>query len=195
MHRVWKQAIVAALLLAPAPPAPAQFNPYAPQQNMDARLRRAWREQAVAYAGVAARGLVETEGDHAVAAIFACSPAGARKLVEFHVSGALNKLPRPQQLLQAIAQPGAGDDAVFFAVQHQSELADPDCLTAYCADPVTYALGMRPLAEGAAEVRARHLAAQPGTASGWDWRKLAILAGGVGLVGLLLWWRRSRQLA
>jgi hypothetical protein len=182
------------LLLVPGQ-ALGQFNPFAPQQNADARWRRAIREQAVAYAGAAARGLVENEGDAACAAIFACSPAGARHLAEFYSAGNLAKLPFPEKLLRAIGQTGAGDDVLFWAVQHQVQLTDPHCLEAYCLDPLQYALGLRPLEEGAAELRARRLSAQAGPPpwqSSVDAQKLALLAGGLLLVGLL-WWRSRRQ--
>src|SRR5579871_53297 len=69
-------------------------NPYA--LGIDPRVRRAWRERAVAIIGPRARDFVETQGDEAVAALFACSRPVAVKLVEFHNSGGLDKLPRPR---------------------------------------------------------------------------------------------------
>src|SRR3989442_46675 len=107
MHRASIGAIVVFFLLAPGPPLFGQYNPYAPVRppNADPRIRRAPREQAGAYAGPNPRELVETGGDEAVAAIFACSPSGARNLVQFYASGALAKLPRPPDLLRVIAVP------------------------------------------------------------------------------------------
>ena len=67
-----RRFVIVLLVLLPAE-AMAQYNPYAPQQNMDARTRRAWREQAVAYSGAEARDLVEKHGEQAVLALLACS--------------------------------------------------------------------------------------------------------------------------
>ena len=88
-----------------------QYDPYGNGANAsgpDPRLRRAYREKAVAMVGPKARDFVETQGDEAVAAIFACSKPVAAKLAEFHVSGEMGKLPRPRDLLRVIAQPRHG---------------------------------------------------------------------------------------
>ena len=79
-----------------------RFNPYGPEG--DPRMRRAYREKAVAIVGPNGRDFVETQGDEAVAAIFACSRPVAEKLAEFHASGEMAKLPRPRDLLRVIAQ-------------------------------------------------------------------------------------------
>ena len=192
-----REAMAASLLLALAPPLVAQFNPYAPfvPVNNDPRARRALRERAVAYAGAAARDFVETQGDPAVAAIFACSQAGARKLVEFNNSGKLAKLPRPADLLRVIALPGNGDDVVLYAMQHENELTDVDHFDAYLLNPLVYAYGLRRLSEGAAESRARRLSGQAAAAP-WqmtlDGRTVAV-GGGILALVLLLWWRRGRM--
>lgn len=193
MHRIMLANV---LLFLPATGALGQFNPYAPpvQVNPDPRMRRALRERAVAYAGEGSREFVETQGDAAVAAIFACSQGGARKLVEFNNSGKLAKLPRPADLLRVIAQPGNGDDVGVYAIQHANELTDVDNFDAYLLNPLEYAYALRPLSEGAAEVRARRLSAQAAWVP-WqvtlDGRAIAI-GGGVLAVVLFLWWRRSR---
>src|ERR1700693_3760970 len=78
-------------------PSGSRFDPYAP--GLDPRVRRAWREKAVAAVGPNARDFVETQGDEAVAAILGCSRPVAVQLVEFYFSGDLNKLPHPRGLL------------------------------------------------------------------------------------------------
>jgi hypothetical protein len=194
MMTSFKVTISALLLLTLAQPLVAQFDPYSgsPPINNDPRARRAMRERAVAYAGEASRDFIESLGDPAVAAIFACSQDGARKLVEFYNSGKLAKLPRPTDLLRVVAMPGHGNDVVVFAMQHEAELTDVDHFDAYLLSPLEYAYGLRKLSEGAAEARARRLSGQ---AAPWqytlDGRSVAI---GVGILGLLLllWWRSRR---
>jgi len=192
-------SITVLLLLTQGPPLFGQYNPYAPQQ-VDPRIRRAYREQAVAYAGPVARDFVETQGDEATAAILSCSQQVAKKLADFHASGQLAKMPKPRDLLRAIAF--NGDDAALWAISHQAELTDVDNLDAYCLEPLQYALGLKPLAEGAAAVRARRLSYQaavsPAPGQPWqmtlDARTLAIIGGGVVLVVLLVWWKRRRSM-
>jgi len=181
----------------------AQFNPYGNGANAngpgaDPRMRRAWREQAVAKVGPSARNLVETYGDDAVAAIFACSRPVGLKLAEFHNSGEMAMLARPHDLLWVVAQPGCGDDVAVWAMHHHHELGDVDNFNAYVLNPLEYSLGLKPLAAGAAEARARRLnqAVMTGTAWGASLspdQKLAI-AGGAGLAvigGIILWRRRQ----
>ncbi len=185
----------------------AQSNPNAP--GRDPRARRAWREQAVANVGPIARDFVETQGDEGVAALFACSKPVAIKLAQFHASGELGRLPRPRDLLVAIAIPGCGDDVALWAIGHAAELSDRDSFDAYLMSPLEYALGLKPLAAGAADVRARRLqqaaiamrpAAAP-QANGWEQMapetKLCI-AGGVFLIGavaIVMWKRRQTGIA
>ncbi|HVS39336.1 MAG TPA: hypothetical protein VMS17_27510 [Gemmataceae bacterium] len=167
----------------------------------DPRARRAWREQAVARAGPAARDFVEAMGDDAVAAVFACSPPAAAKLAEFYASGGLGRLPRPADLLRAVAQPGAGDDVCLWAMQHAGELEDADAFEAYVESPLEYALGLKPLAAGAAEARARRLnpvaAAPPAAPAALalppvSTNELILLGCGV-LILIALWVYRRRQ--
>jgi hypothetical protein len=174
-----------------------QFNPYATQQNYDARWRRALIERAVMWSGGQARALVEAHPDSAPIALLGCSRHVARKLSEFHASGGLARLPNPSQLLNTIAQAGAGDDVARWAMQHESELMDQDCFEAYCSDPLIFALNLKPLAEGGAEIRANRLSAQaamqPATTWTTDRRTLAIIAA-VGILGFLIWrWRRNQS--
>lgn len=166
--------------------------------SADPRVRRAHREAAVAKVGPSARDFVETEGDEAVAAIFACSKPVAVKLVEFYASGEMGKLPRPRELLLGIAQPGQGDDVALWAIQHAGELTDADSFDAFLISPLEYALGLKQLAAGASEVRARRLsrvgaARTSEAASLVGNRKLAIIGGAVllSIVGLVQWRRRG----
>src|SRR5438067_275801 len=107
-----------------------QFNPYVRSnpygEGADPRVRRAYRERAVAIAGPNARDFVETQGDEAVAAILACSKAVTMKLAEFYASGEMGKLPRPRDLLRVIAQRRHGDDVALWAIHHARELTDTD---------------------------------------------------------------------
>jgi hypothetical protein len=180
----------------------AQFGKGAP--GADPRTRRAWREQAVASVGPNAREFVETHGDEAVAALFACSRPVAAKLAQFHASGDLGRLPRPRDLLLAIARPGCGDDVTVWAIDHAAELADRDSFDAYLFNPLEYAMGLKALAAGAAEMRARRLqqAAMPVQpearpfASGWEElapeTKLCITVGVIliGIAAIVMWKRR-----
>lgn len=193
-----KRWLILLLVLLPPTSALAQYNPYAPVNGQsDPRVRRALREQAVAYAGPAAREFVESQGDDAVAALLACSQPVARKLAEAHTS--LSKTPKPRELFKAIAT--AGDDAALWALQHhQTELMDVDNTDAFCSEPLQYALGLKPISEGGAQVRARRLAAQTVTSptpnQQWqvtlDAPKLAVI-GGVFVVVLLCLWLRKRR--
>jgi hypothetical protein len=180
----------------------AQFGNRPP--GADPRARRAAREQVVASIGPIARDFVETHGDEAVAALFACSKPVAVKLAAFHACGDLAKLPRPRDLLLAIARPGCGDDVTVFAISHVAELADRDAFDAYLINPLEYAMGLKPLATGAAEMRARRLQqaampirSEPQSANGWDAMapetKLCVTGGVflIGVVAIMLWRRRQ----
>ncbi|HYV36635.1 MAG TPA: hypothetical protein VE988_13080 [Gemmataceae bacterium] len=178
---------------------PAQFNPYGKGLTVygpdaDPRVRRAYREKAVAFVGPSGRNFVEAYGDEAVAAIFACTRPVAVKLAEFHNCGEMGKLPRPVGLLLVIAQPRHGDDVALWAIHHAGELADPDSFDAYMLTPLDYALGLKALEQGAAESRARrlHLAAATPIPLTND-QKLAILGGvGVVLIVIVWLWRRKQ---
>jgi hypothetical protein len=183
----------------------AQFGNSAP--GADPRGRRALREQAVANVGPIARDFVETQGDEAVAALFACSKPVAVKLAQFHASGGLGRLPRSRDLLLTIAHPGCGDDVALWAIGHAAELADRDSFDAFLMSPLEYAMGLKPLAAGAADMRVRRLqqAAMPTRpvpaaplANGWEQMapetKLCI-TGGVFLIGVaaITMWRRRQN--
>lgn len=171
----------------------------------DPRARRVSRERAVASVGPVARDFVETHGDEAVAALFACSRPVAVKLAQFHDGGELGKLPRPRDLLLAIARPGCGDDVALWAIGHAGELGDRDAFDAYMINPLEYAMGLKPLAMGAADMRARRLqlAAMPvrPVAPSWaqSWEDIApetklCITGGVLLIGAaaIVMWRRRQ---
>jgi len=167
-------------------PSGNRFDPYAP--GLDPRVRRDWREKAVAAVGPTARDFVETQGDEAVTAIFACSRPVAVKLVEFYSSGKMGKLPRPRALLYVISQPRHGDDVALWAIYHAGELTDADSFDAYLRSPLDYALGLKQLAAGAAEVRARRLnQPAPWTVSLSPSEKMGIaVVAGLAIVGYLI---------
>ena len=201
--------LLALLILVLQPPAEALgqygYNPYSPvNAQQDPRVRRALRETAVAYAGENSRGCVEKYGDDAVAAMSACSQGGARKLVEFYAFGEFGKLPRPADLLKVIALPGHGDDALLWAIQHARELTDLDNFDAYLLSPLEYAFALKPLEQGAAEARARRLAAQAAVTPvpqpqqsqqqfpqiAVDSRVLGVVGGGIILLLIVVAWKR-----
>lgn len=156
------------------------------------RERRALREKAVETAGPESRAFVEAYGEDAVAAIFACSSAGIQKLIEFHASGGLGRLPQPRDLLKAVARPKQGDEVIAWAADHEAELSDPDSLQAFINAPLEYALGLKRLSEGAEELRAARTNSQPRTAPS-DSQLVARGAGLFAVIGLLIWWGRRRR--
>ena len=178
-------------------------NPRSEQSCMDPRVLRANRERAVATVGPIARELVETHGEEAVAAIFACTKPVAVKLAEFNASGEMRKLPRPRDLLRVIAQPRHGDDVALWAINHVRELTDTDCFDAYLLSPLEYALGLKQLAAGAAEARTRRLSlaavpAMPAAPPPLLSEEKLVIAGVVGflvIAGLLLWQRKRSSVA
>jgi hypothetical protein len=182
----------------------AQFNPYGNRSNpyapgADPRVRRAYRERAVATVGPEAREFVETQGDEAVAAIFACSKPAAVKLAEFYASGEMGKFPRPRDWLRVIAQPGYGDDVALWAIAHAGELTDTDSFDAYLLSPMEYALGLKQLAAGAADARARRLSQAAMTTTAGAMTPEAQMGGLVVLgflviIGFLLWRRKKSAL-
>ena len=144
MHRIMLAAV---LLFLPAV-ALAQFNPYAPPVPGITILRPPSAEgKGGCLCRRSSRGFVETHGEPAVAAIFACSQAAARKLVEFSNSGGLARLPRPADLLRVIAQRGHGDDVLLYAIRHANELTDVDHFNAYLS-PLEYVSRCVPLRKG-----------------------------------------------
>jgi hypothetical protein len=202
----WKSALLMLLLLQPSTLLgqsgrrwPAN-GPNAPvvKPPPDARELRAARERAVATVGPVGRDFVETYGEDAVAAIFACTQPAALKLVEFYSAGGLGKLSRPRELLRAIAKPKHGDEVASWAIAHADELADVDHFEAYLLDPLSYALALKKLDDGAAEVsrfrryahdyqtqRAQWASSSPG------WRIFGLVAGVTAVVLLVRW--RTRQ--
>lgn len=156
------RALVLALVLALAwaAPAPAQFGP----EPTDPRARRAERERAVARLGgeEAARRFVEEHGDNAVKAVAACSPDVGRKLADWNADPeGLNRLPRPGELLLAVAdRRKGGDDLAVWAIAHSRDLRDVDAFEAVLREPLELALSLKPLSQAAGENRARRLAAE-----------------------------------
>ena len=173
-------AILLLILLLPTV-IHGQGNPY---------QRRALREQAVAWAGPQARAFVES-GDDAALALLACSPSGAAKLVQFHDSGALGKMPRPPDLLRCIAM--HGEDVLLFAIQHAKELEEPDAFSAFINTPLDYSLGLKQLEQGAAEIKAAKLSYYAASQNRqWNSKHLALFAGIAAIAGLVIWRRRRK---
>jgi hypothetical protein len=169
--------------------------------SADPRQRRYLRENAVAWAGPAARSLVESAcGDEAAVALLRCSRGAARRLAAFHVSGELAKLPS-RDLLLAIGHPNGGDAICLYAIKHANELIDPVCWEVFMEAPLEFALGLRQLPAAAAERREQAI---PLPAVEWppmthpsinpaSYRR-ALTWGGIGLaVAVLLIWRRRRR--
>jgi hypothetical protein len=192
-----------ALLTLPAPACAQEFNPYQPPPP-DARVMRARREWAFAYAGGTpqARTAVEKYGENFVVAVSACSQEVAARLAEFSASpDGLGKLPKPNDLLNVIGGPQMGDDVALWAMQHQAELRDVDACMAFMLAPLQYTLALQSLSAGAAQYRANRLAAAatppPAPPQGIyefrlpaDWRPFAV--GGAVLL-LVLWWLWRRR--
>ncbi|MBA4067169.1 MAG: hypothetical protein C0501_26385 [Isosphaera sp.] len=155
--------VLPALLLAPGP-TPAQYDP-GPAAG-GPRERRAAREWAVARlgGGPEARRLVEDHGEAAVRAVAACSPEVGRKLAAWHADpDGLGRLPRPADLLRAVGDgPRGGADLACWAIANGPALRDPDAFEALLRDPLELVMGLKPLAQAAAEHRAARLARAEG---------------------------------
>ena len=183
----------------PNPYFPSQPAPYSPppvQPPPTAREKRAERDKAAKYAGddENARSFIES-CDEASEAAFGCSQPVATKLAAFHCSGALAKLPRPRDLLSAIGKQGMGDDVAVWVMQHGKDLEDADSFDAFMDAPLDYALGLKRLSDGAAEVKANR-AAQFALPFGIkDWKPVAGIAGAVAIVCLGIWRIRARRRA
>jgi hypothetical protein len=183
-------------ILAAWPPV-ASGQVFGPGQAENARMLRMRREQAVAYVGPVARGLVETYGEEAVSALAMCSPAMGKKLADWFNAGQLDgQIPRPAAVLAAIGSPGAGDAVAWWCMQHASELQDIDACDAFLIDPVSYALHVKTLEAGAAQKRAFRLGAENGAPNGNAKNVdpyIAIAGSAFALVVVAVWWRRRRQ--
>jgi len=187
--------LVIFFILRPAV-ATAQYGLYRQWQNSPNRPRaqREFRERAVAFAGPESRAFVES-CDEAACAIYFCTQIGAWRLVEFHNSGELVRLPRARDALRAIAQPGGGDDVVFFIVAHTEELKDTDCFDAFVSDPLTYSYGLKRLDAGAEEMHTRRQQSPLGLplCIDGDGRGVSRAVGALGLFGLVVWRLRRRH--
>jgi hypothetical protein len=198
---IWIITLLA--LLTPADTSFGQYGPYSPPAwpRPDPRLQRYWRDQAVAYAGGSpqARNLVEAYGEAATAALLFCSPRVARQLVAFCDAGGLDKLHRPKELLTVIGQPSHGDDVCLFILTNADQLAEADACDVFLMSPLEFSLSLKSLSTEVDAVRAYRQSAQAGRQSGagqitLDPRTIAVGGGALALV-LLIWWRRSRQVA
>ena len=145
-----RRFVVILLVVLPPAEAMAQYNPYAPvNAQPDPRVRPFYR-RSVAFAGANSREFVEKYGDDAVAAIFACTQAGAE-------TGGFLSVRRPGEaaglldFLKVVAIPGNGDDVVLWAAQHPKELTDTDNLDAFLLAPLEIVYALKSLDQAAAE--------------------------------------------
>ncbi len=128
---------------------------------MDARMRRAMRDRAVARAGQNSREFVETYGEVAAAAILRCSPNVGRMLTKAYEDGNIAMLADAPRVLQLIAHPQAGDDVAMFILNHIGELCDPVGMNAFMSSPLEYAMRLKKLEDDVAENRKRPFAFGP----------------------------------
>ena len=122
------------------------------QTIIDPREQRLMRERAVAFVGPRSRlrGNLRRGCGGCHSCLFAADGA---QLVEFYISGGLDTLPQPRLLLRVIAQPRHGNEVAAWAITNVKELSDTDRFNAYLADPLTYALALKKLDDGVAELR------------------------------------------
>ena len=175
-----------------------RLHPDLPPPQKTAREKRAERDKAVAYIGEDDElPVVYRKLRRGVRRGFGCSQPVAAKLAAFHCSGQLGKLPRPRELLSVIAQQGNGNDVALFAIQHGHELEDEPCFSAFVDAPLDFALGLKTLSQGAAEVKARRDGeARNGPLVGiTDWKPVWCIGGGAAVIALLLWKIRQRRRA
>jgi hypothetical protein len=172
--------------------------PYGDGTEAVARNRRATREKAVSHAGPAARVLVECDyGDDGARALLNCSPETASRLAEFHASGGFTKVPRANEVFGVIARQRSGDEIAQWVIEHANELTDPDAVSAFLAEPITFVLSLKKLSAVVAEKRARD-AEKPASTDApsrpWltasDKQALFGLVAVVGLIVFWIWWRR-----
>jgi hypothetical protein len=163
----------------------------APPERVDPRELRNERDRIVAVTGESIRDFVETYGEDAVVAIANCSQDVARKLGDFP---GWKTFPCPGNLLKAIGQPNHGDDVAMWALTHADELSDRDYFDAFVSEPLSYALSLKKLSEGAANVQRFRAALETAKANrqASERNKLiffcALMAGGIFIVR---WWKRE----
>lgn len=179
----------------PVPYQPMPYVPPTPPPPPTAREKRQERDKAVAFLGPETRPFIES-CDEASVAVFACSKPVALKLSEFYASGGFQKIAKYREVLLAIANDG-GDDCALYIVQNGDKLHNEDNLDAFLAKPLDYAMRLRDLESGGAEVKAARLsAAQSVPLFGiTDWKPVAGIGGIVAIVGLALWRIRQRRRA
>lgn len=176
-----------------------QFNPNAGREmpSVNQWERNVLNAQALAYAGPSARPLLQSvNGDPAAAiAVLRCSPYGAAQLSAFYLSGGLSKLPRMREFLMVIAQPNGGDTALMYIVSHANELADVRCSELFLQTPFDFISGSKQLPPATAEQGEKWLGSLWSGSSllrDSNNRSLAWGVGLLGLVGMLMLWKRRR---
>jgi hypothetical protein len=153
-------------------------------------VQRNARDRVIAANGESVRNLVETYGEAAVAALSRCSRDVAVKLGRFP---AWETFPRPADLLRTIGQPNHGDDVATWALAHAKELADPDCFDAYLSDPLSYALSLKKLGDGATRVRDFRAALATAKADREVGEKVKLLLLGGGVLGVVWFVRHLKR--
>jgi hypothetical protein len=191
--RDWMRLSFVFVVLMPSAVA-AQSRPADRLDLADPRAKRAMREKAVASVGPIARNFVETYGESAVTAIFACTRPTATKLAQFHADGKLSRFPRPDLLLGIIGRPKHGDAVALFAMQHCDELADDTRFRLFLSDSLTYSLSLKSLDSGVAEYSARvtQYRRQQEAADKDRLMDQLIGVGVIGIIVLLAWRYRNR---
>jgi hypothetical protein len=159
--------------------------------SRDPYIRRANRDQVVAVLNMPeARAFVETPyGDQACAAVFKCSTSVGRKLVEFHASGDLDRLPKPGDLLRVIGL--HGDDVANYVLRHPRELQDPDCMDAFLQRPVDISLELEKLEVAGSRYRASRLTVDTSFATRIEWGPI-IAVTCVLILGVMVWYKRRK---
>ncbi len=159
---------------------------------MNPRSRRELREQAVFYAGVDARHVVESAcGDEAAFALLSCSQPVSMNLATFSARGGFARIPRLKDLFLMIASPGHGDEVAMFAMWNANTLADPAAFETFSESPMDFAMGLRNLQTATAERKSQSIPALSRLSI--DKGKLVWGVVIAGVIGLWVWRKRLRQ--
>jgi len=161
----------------------------------DVEQRRAERDQVLRSVGPQAGPFTRKHGDAGVLALRKCGAETGRKLVDLDEKGGLDRLPRPEAILEIIAQ--TGDVVALWIIDQSVALADPDMFDAFCREPRDFAYGLKSLEKAGAELRkTRNANSQAWTnflPPGWDWK--AIFIGGAIIVVVFMVYRSRGQKA
>jgi hypothetical protein len=179
-------------------PGPRKRN----EPKKDARARKAEREACEARVGECCWPLIEAYEDAAVAALTACSPEVGQALCRFYADGNLSRLPEPRDFLVCVGKKGHGSEVAAWAMSHVDELTNNDAFVAYMIEPLEYALELKRISSGTADIRARRLAFEKAIAfdpraapaldrlSEWGTGPIYV---GIGCAILLVFWLSRRR--